>query len=79
MIVLHANVTAMIIAACLCTKGGGGRGFPLEHRFLCLVHVLTVAHVLTPVNVHHRRYDAHPTATLVPTLIWFKCIHVNPI
>ena len=53
--------------------------FPLEHRFLCLVHVLTVAHVLTPVNVHHRRYDAHPTATLVPTLTWFKCIHVNPI
>ena len=55
------------------------RGFPLEHRFLRLVHVLTVAHVLTPVNVHHHRYDAHPTATLVPTLIWFKCIHVNHI
>ena len=54
MIVLHANVTTMIIASCLCTKGGGGWvGFPLEHRFLCLVHVLTVAHVLTPVNVHH--------------------------
>ena len=44
--------------------------FPLEHRFLCLVHVLTIAHVLTPVNVHHHRYDAHPTATLVPTLMY---------
>ena len=54
MIVLHANVTTMIIAACLCTKGGGWVGFPLEYHFLCLVHVLTVAHVLTPVNVHHR-------------------------
>ena len=83
-------------AACFCNnydnsslpmhQMGGGKGFPLEHRFLCLVHrflclvhVLTVVHVLTPVNVHHRRYDAYPTATLVPTLIWFKCIHVNPI
>ena len=33
----------------------------------CLVHVLTVAHVLILVNVHHRRYDAHPMATLVPS------------
>ena len=55
MILLHVNVTTMIIVARLCTKGEEGRrGFPLEHHFLCLVHVLTVTHVLTPVNVYHR-------------------------
>ena len=53
--------------------------FPLEHCSLCLVHMLTVAHVLTLLNVHHYQYDVWPMALLVPTLTWFKCIHVNPI
>ena len=31
MAALHDNVTAMIIAASICTKGGGWEGFPFEH------------------------------------------------
>ena len=46
---------------------------------LVLVHMLTVVDVLTLVNAHRHQYDVRPMATLIPTLTWFKFIHVNPI
>ena len=38
--------------------------FPLEHCFLCLVDMLTAAHVLTLVKAHHHQYDVHPNGNV---------------
>ena len=64
MAALHDNVTAMIIAATIRTKGGRWGDFLFEHCFLCLIHMLTAVHVLTLVSAHHRQYDIHPNGKI---------------